>query len=849
LSLFLYFFFTNSYAQNNTLDILGLSSSNQPNVAFSVRKLSSDYTGPLMRVRIGSTASSTLTYYDVYPDASSNGEISLNSEVSSAISSITPTISPKVLGSTLRSKLNSETEAYVGIWYDQSGNQNNLSNGYEVNQPKIISMTSIITANNKPVLYWWDVDIIDDNRYGRHVVYLQLGNSINTNGQVIIVNKFGPNITGTDGSDGFLLGDNLIPNILGGTGNYYWHSDPENFRLFGNAPSASITNAEIFQNGVNKGMSSSFNQQLAINSIAPQVANVGTGWDNIGNERGNNTGGSHFSTTGAGYSEILSFSDKLNSFSRSLVETNQNQYFSIYETISITAPIATLTSCLGTESTPTTFGVSGSGLTASVTISAPSNFEISTSSGGTYSSNLTLTNTSTVSQTLYVRLNSSASVGSKIGTITATTTGASATTSVSGTVNALPSISITETDASGVASNDAIICNGGSVTLTASGTTSFLWSSGAATTSSITITPSSSTTYTVTGTTSGCSNTASKTITVNSLPNIGISGTTTNPELVSLTATASEGSTYAWSDGSSTSSATNTFDASGVYSLTVTDTYGCISSTQLNITVQQYGLSRTGEKTLDSTRQINSNGQIGSLNPISQEGKKREYKSNKKVISDGLILNLDAGSSSSYPGIGTTWTDLTGNSNGTFVNFSTGFYSTNNGGEIIFDGVNDYVSLPTGTYFNGNFTIQSWIYPTGDAAVYFWARVLDFGNGAGSANVLLSTSGGGSGYPAMRVEGSLFNAITLLPLNQWSQLVATLSGTTAIIYLNGTAIGNATLTSASNTERRNNYIGKSNWGGDPYFKGKMSNLQIYNRALSIDEILKNYNALKSRFGL
>ena len=542
------FFFTNSYAQNNTLDILGLSSSNQPNVAFSVRKLSSDYTGPLMRVRIGSTASSTLTYYDVYPDASSNGEISLNSEVSSAISSITPTISPKVLGSTLRSKLNSETEAYVGIWYDQSGNQNNLSNGYEVNQPKIISMTSIITANNKPVLYWWDVDIISDNRYGRHVVYLQLGNSINTNGQVIIVNKFGPKIPGTDGNDGFLLGDNLIPNELG-TGNYYWHSAPENFLLFGNAQSESITNAEIFQNGVNKGMSSSFNQQLAINSIAPQVANVGTGWDNIGNERGNNTGGSHFSTTGAGYSEILSFSDKLNSFSRSLVETNQNLYFSIYETISITAPIATLTTCLGTASSPTTFGVTGAGLTASITISAPSNFEISTSSGGTYSSSLTLTNTSTVSQTLYIRLSSSATVGSITGTIIATSTASSdATTSVSGTVNS---------------------------------------------------------------------------------PNISISGNKTDVELVTLIA--SGGNTYVWSDGSSTSSSTNTFDASGLYSLTVTDSYGCISSTQFNITVQHWGLSKYGEKILDSTTQINSNGEIGTMYPLSQEGKKREYKRKLKV--------------------------------------------------------------------------------------------------------------------------------------------------------------------------------------------------------------------------
>ena len=222
----------------------------------------------------------------------------------------------------------------------------------------------------------------------------------------------------------------------------------------------------------------------------------------------------------------------------------------IVPTVSISAPLGSLTSCLGTESTPTTFGVSGSGLTASITISAPSNFEVSTSSGGTYSSSLTLTNTSTISQTVYVRLNSSATAGSKTGNITATSTGVTdVTTTVSGTVNALP--------------------------------------------------------------------------------NISISGTTTNPELVSLTA--SGGSTYSWSDGSSTSTASNTFDASGLYSLSVTDANGCISSTQLNITVQQYGLSRTGEKTLDSTRQISSSGQIGSLNPISQDGKKREYKRKLKV--------------------------------------------------------------------------------------------------------------------------------------------------------------------------------------------------------------------------
>jgi len=149
-----------------------------------------------------------------------------------------------------------------------------------------------------------------------------------------------------------------------------------------------------------------------------------------------------------------------------------------------------------------------------------------------------------------------------------------------------------------------------------------------------TITATSSGTTAATTTVSG---------TVNALPNIGISGTTTNVDLVSLTA--SGGSTYAWSDGSSTNTASNTFDASGLYALTVTDANGCISSTNLNITVQRWGLSRTGEKTLDSAVQINTNGKIARLNPLSLNGKIREYKTSIPSVTIGSQVwtnkNLD----------------------------------------------------------------------------------------------------------------------------------------------------------------------------------------------------------------
>jgi hypothetical protein len=207
------------------------------------------------------------------------------------------------------------------------------------------------------------------------------------------------------------------------------------------------------------------------------------------------------------------------------------------------------------------------------------------------------------------------------------------------------------------------------------------------------------------------------------------------------------------------------------------------------------------------------------------------------ITKSGLILNLDAGNSASYPGtasgVTNTWYDLTSNqNNGTLTSFpASGFYSTLGGGSLTFDGLNNYVLVKSGVYFNGDFTIQSWVYPT---LVQNWSRVLDFGNGAGSNNILLGSSYGTSGKPGFYVEGSQFEANTTLPLNQWSQLSATVSGTTATIYLNGNSIGSSTVTRPVNVTRTLNYIGKSNWGsGDPNFKGNISNLQIYKKSMDL----------------
>ena len=88
--------------------------------------------------------------------------------------------------------------------------------------------------------------------------------------------------------------------------------------------------------------------------------------------------------------------------------------------------------------------------------------------------------------------------------------------------------------------------------------------------------------------------------------------------------------------------------------------------------------------------------------------------SGPNVVEDALVLALDAGNTKSYPGSGTTWTDTVGGNTGTLTNGPT--YNPDNGGAIVFDGTNDYVTIPDSEdleFGSGDFTIEAYIYPTG----------------------------------------------------------------------------------------------------------------------------------------
>ena len=226
-----------------------------------------------------------------------------------------------------------------------------------------------------------------------------------------------------------------------------------------------------------------------------------------------------------------------------------------------------------------------------------------------------------------------------------------------------------------------------------------------------------------------------------------------------------------------------------------------------------------------------------------------------------LILNLDSRNVNSLartasPG---TWYDLTANNNDATIYGSVAYGLQGGQYCAVFPGGDaNYAQCVPNVYFSGgSFTIQSWVYVT---AVLNWNRIIDFGNGAGSNNILLSNTYGTTGKPGLYVEGAQFQstypgASTVL-LNAWHQICATFEYTsgangTATIYVDGVAHGSGTVPKPVNITRTLCYIGKSNWGNppDPNMQGGIGALQIYDGYLNATEMLSNYNTTKTYYGL
>jgi hypothetical protein len=214
------------------------------------------------------------------------------------------------------------------------------------------------------------------------------------------------------------------------------------------------------------------------------------------------------------------------------------------------------------------------------------------------------------------------------------------------------------------------------------------------------------------------------------------------------------------------------------------------------------------------------------------------------IVKDGLILNLDAAKKDSYPGSGTTWYDIVGTYNGTLVNGP--IFDSANAGSVIFDGVDDYVSL-TNSPLPNNFTYSIWVKRNGNGNQGTRGIVISNGStyiDVGFNNKILFSLilSGGSQNLIMSPDGTIVNT------GVWAHYAATYNQQQAKLYLNGIEVASSNYTlppiNDISTFRVGGYA-----GGSYNLNGNISNLQYHSRALSASEVLQNYNAQKGRYGL
>lgn len=241
---------------------------------------------------------------------------------------------------------------------------------------------------------------------------------------------------------------------------------------------------------------------------------------------------------------------------------------------------------------------------------------------------------------------------------------------------------------------------------------------------------------------------------------------------------------------------------------------------------------------------------------------------NGKIVTDGLILYLDAANVKSYPGSGTVWTDLS-RSELTASLVSGPTFNSANRGVIVFDGSNDYVNNGNSSIFSfGNgtndlpFSVSVWVLFSSVGGSTFkgivskdngtqreWALLE---NGSGKIRVFLKNTLNNPNINQQSIDSS-----TTYLTNTWYNIVFTYDGSGGsnaadgmYLYTNGvvefpTNVTKGTYIAMSSTIANLN-IGRYSTN---YFSGRISNTKIYNRALSAQEVLQNYNATKSKFGL
>ena len=229
-------------------------------------------------------------------------------------------------------------------------------------------------------------------------------------------------------------------------------------------------------------------------------------------------------------------------------------------------------------------------------------------------------------------------------------------------------------------------------------------------------------------------------------------------------------------------------------------------------------------------------------------------------VTSGLILNYDISNASSYPGSGTTITDLQANSNSTIFNSPT--YTSSGGGYLTFNGSNQYFTTNTSlnpvlSPANTSTTISIflWIYPMDNGVI-----VQEIGQTTPNSawhDSQIEMVAGTLRFSVWQNQPGFASSIST-PLNNWHYVGFTYNGTNLVGYVNGaSAVTSGTISRQTPYNDGGNlglhyaiaHADGTNLGDGTFSNMRFGGMQVYNTALSASDVLNNYNATKSRFGL
>jgi hypothetical protein len=215
----------------------------------------------------------------------------------------------------------------------------------------------------------------------------------------------------------------------------------------------------------------------------------------------------------------------------------------------------------------------------------------------------------------------------------------------------------------------------------------------------------------------------------------------------------------------------------------------------------------------------------------------------KNIVTNGLTLYLDAGYRGSYPTSGTTWADIGGNNlNGTLTNGPT--YSTDGGGSIVFDGVDDYCTVQDSTSLRltNNMTLSSWfkfnLSASSQQTLILKENYISPTNNTG---YILRADATNKTISFVLLKNSI-NSVSASNIqnNAWYNVISTYDGSQIKIYINGVLSGTTNYVGGALTNNSPLYVGQPTAGFR--VNGNIANTQIYDRSLTQSEVLQNYQA-------